>query len=88
MNGSTVCECGSNIGGTIGCNNRTHAVSLSQCYWITYGKDGHNLVTGATFYGCATILRQMLNPCHGKNVLVPANLSEVCDYLISCVASA
>ena len=84
MNGSTVCECGSNLGKTIGCNNRTHVVSLSQCYWITYSKDGHNLVAGATFYGCTTIWRQMLNtPCHHKNVLVPANpnnLSEVCGY--------
>ena len=84
MNGSTVCECGSNLGKTIGCNNRTHVVSLSQCYWITYSKDGHNLVAGATFYGCTTIWRQMLNtPCHLKNVLVPANpdnLSEVCGY--------
>ena len=84
MNGSTVCEYGSNLGEEIGCNNRTHAVSLSQCYWITYGKDGHNLVAGASFYGCTTIWRQMLNtPCHRKNVLVPANpdnLSEVCGY--------
>ena len=81
MNGSTVCECGSNLGKTIGCNNRTHAVSLSQCYWITYGKDGHNLVVGATFYGCDTY-QQMLAPCNGRNVIVPANpdnLSEVCD---------
>ena len=84
MNGSTVCECGSNLGGTISCNDRTHVVSLSEhsCYWITYGKDGRNLVAGTTFYGCVNN-GHTVSPCHGKNVIVPANpdnLSEVCYY--------
>ena len=81
MNGSTVCVCGSDLGEKIKCNNKTHLVSLSRCYWITYGTDENNLVVGPSFYGCG-VYKQMVGPCHGKNVIVPANpdnLSELCD---------
>ena len=83
MNGSTVCACGDSLGETIKCNNRTHEVSLvaHTCYWITYGKDGHNVVIGPTIYGCG-VSGQKVGPCHRNNILVPSNpdnLSKVCD---------
>ena len=83
MNGSTVCVCGDSLGKKIKCNDRTREVSLNTraCYWITYGKDGRNLVAGPTFFGC-TSNGQMDSPCRGSNVLVPSNpdnLSQVCD---------
>ena len=82
MNSSTVCVCGSDLGETIKCNDKTHVVSLSRCYWITYGTDENNLVVGPTFYGC-DVLGQRVGPCHGKNILVPSNpnnLSKVCNH--------
>ena len=82
-NGSTVCVCGDDLGKIIRCNIGTHVVSLSQCYLVTYSKDGHNLVAGATFYGCvANGQLQTDSPCHDRNVIVstnPNNLSKVCD---------
>ena len=83
MNGSTVCVCGSRLGKTIRCNDRTHKVNLNRqaCYWITYGKDGHNLVAGPSFYGCASN-GQMVTQCHNR-VFVPSNpdnLSQVCNH--------
>ena len=85
MNGSTVCVCGSDLGETIKCDDKTHVVSLiaHTCNWITYGKVGRNLVAGATFYACGSF-KTLIRPisCHGNTIFVPSNpnnLNEVCD---------
>ena len=51
-NGSTACECGSDLGDTISCNSTSHVVDLLHCYCMTYNNDKSSLVVGASYYGC------------------------------------
>ena len=51
-NGSTECECGSDLGKMVTCNSTSHVVGLLHCYCMTYNNDKSGLVVGASYYGC------------------------------------
>ena len=57
-NGSTECECGSDLGEIVRCNSTSHVVSLLQCYSMTYNNDKSSLVVGASYY-MAVIIQHM-----------------------------
>ena len=49
-NGSTVCECGSNIGGIVRCDNTSQTVKVLEGYCMTYSNDNTSLVVGQCLY--------------------------------------
>ena len=46
------CECGSSLGGLVGCHNRSGKVNLLRCYIMTFGINGSTLVVASSLYGC------------------------------------
>ena len=51
-NGSTSCECGSELGGVVECHNSSKEVDLLDCYCMTFSTNGTMLVVGPCIYGC------------------------------------
>ena len=49
-NGSTVCECGSNLGGIIRCDGASGQVELLDNYCMTYDSDNISLVVGMCYF--------------------------------------
>ena len=49
-NGSTVCECGSDLGYIISCDNSSKHVEILEHYCMTYGNDNASLVVGKCFF--------------------------------------
>ena len=53
INGSTRCQCGSQLHGMVQCNDKTLQVKLLPCYCMTpYAKDPNITVVGACLYRC------------------------------------
>ena len=74
-NGSTECECGTDLGETIACNSTSHVVGLLYCYSMTYNNDKSSLVVGASYYGC---YNNHLYICsHGPRYRLPLNSSSL-----------
>ena len=51
-NGSTVCECGSQIGFTVRCSTKSQQLQVLVCYCMTYNKEMASYVVGMCFYAC------------------------------------
>ena len=51
-NGSTVCECGSELGLTVHCSSETQQVEVLICYCMTYNKESASFVVGMCIYSC------------------------------------
>ena len=68
-NGTTSCECGSDLGGVIECENGSEKVDLLRCYCMTFGVNDSMLVVGSCIYGCSTVRQQ-----------IPSNSSKLSDF--------
>ena len=77
-NGSTACECGSNLGKTVSCNSTSHAVGLLQCYCMTYSNDKSSLVVGVSYYGCYHTGHSINGP-HYELPLNSSSLNKHCE---------
>jgi len=51
-NGSTVCECGSELEGRVKCNNETKEIQVPLCYCMTYNVQSDLYVVGTCIYAC------------------------------------
>ena len=51
-NGSVVCECGSELGGVVKCNNETKELQVLLCYCMTYNVLSDTYFVGTCIYAC------------------------------------
>ena len=53
INNSRECICGSEANYIVKCDNITKEVHVLDCYLITYDKESHQTLVGASIYGCS-----------------------------------
>ena len=72
LNKTSPCVCGSDLKRTVKCDEKLNAVSVIDCYCVTYDDDREMFVSGLCFYGCQidSVYRTL-----------PSNASEVNNIL-------
>ena len=75
-NGSTVCECGSDLGFTVDCDPTSQQVKLDEYYCMTYDNDNTSLIVGKCNLQCFSkcFANVQLNPLPSD----PSQLEEHC----------
>ena len=77
-NGSTACECGDPVAGTVLCNSETQKVEVHKYYCMTYSSDNTSLVVGKCWYGSKYYYSHYSRIYHYYPL--PSNISQVCDH--------
>ena len=76
-NGSTACECGDPVAGTVLCSSETKKVEVHKYYCMTYSSDNTSLVVGKCQYSSKYYYYQQSGlPFYYS---LPSNVSQVCD---------